>query len=193
MLRGLYNWTIRLAGHRHATAALFAVSFAESSFFPVPPDAMLVPMILANPRKAWLFAGVCTVASVLGGLVGYGIGYFLYDTLGKPILQLYGQQEQIEHALAWYREWGAWIVAVKGFTPIPYKVVTITSGFARLDIWAFLLASVVSRIPRFFLVAALLRRYGDPIRAFIEKRLYLVTMLFLLFLVGGFVVIEYLI
>lgn len=193
MLRGLYNWTIRLAGHRHATAALFAVSFAESSIFPVPPDAMLVPMILANPRKAWLFAGVCTVASVLGGLVGYGIGYFLYDTLGKPILQLYGQQEQIEHALAWYREWGAWIVAVKGFTPIPYKVVTITSGFAHLDIWAFLLASIVSRIPRFFLVAALLRRYGDPIRAFIEKRLHLVTMLFLLFLVGGFVVIEHLI
>ncbi len=193
MLRGLYDWTIRLAGHRHATAALFAVSFAESSIFPIPPDAMLVPMILANPRKAWLFAGVCTVASVLGGLVGYGIGYFLYDTLGKPILQLYGQQEQIEHALAWYREWGAWIVAVKGFTPIPYKVVTITSGFAHLDIWAFVLASIVSRIPRFFLVAALLRRYGDPIRAFIEKRLYLVTTLFLLFLIGGFVVIEYLI
>ena len=193
MLRGLYNWTIRLAGHRHATLALFAVSFAESSVFPIPPDAMLVPMILANPRKAWLFAGVCTVASVLGGMVGYAIGYFLYDTLGKPILQLYGQQEQIEHALAWYREWGAWIVAVKGFTPIPYKVVTITSGFAHLDIWAFLLASVVSRIPRFFLVAALLRRYGDPIRSFIEKRLYLVTMLFLLFLVGGFVVIEHLI
>lgn len=193
MLRRLYDWTIRLAGHRHATAALFAVSFAESSIFPIPPDAMLVPMILANPRKAWLFAGVCTVASVLGGLVGYGIGYFLYDTLGKPILQLYGQQEQIEHALAWYREWGAWIVAVKGFTPIPYKVVTITSGFAHLDIWAFVLASIVSRIPRFFLVAALLRRYGDPIRAFIEKRLYLVTTLFLLFLIGGFVVIEYLI
>lgn len=193
MLRGLYNWTIRLAGHRHATLALFAVSFAESSIFPVPPDAMLVPMILANPRKAWLFAGVCAVASVLGGMVGYGIGYFLYDTLGKPILQLYGQQEQIEHALAWYREWGAWIVAVKGFTPIPYKVVTITSGFAHLDIWAFLLASIVSRIPRFFLVAALLRRYGDPIRAFIEKRLYLVTTLFLLFLIGGFVVIEHLI
>jgi len=189
----LYDWTIRLAQHRHATAALFAVSFAESSIFPVPPDAMLVPMILANPRKAWLFAGVCTVASVLGGLVGYGIGYFLYDTLGKPILQLYGQQEQIEHALAWYREWGAWIVAIKGFTPIPYKVVTITSGFAHLDIWAFVLASIVSRIPRFFLVAALLRRYGDPIRAFIEKRLYLVTTLFLLFLIGGFVVIEYLI
>jgi membrane protein YqaA with SNARE-associated domain len=193
LLRGLYNWTIRLAGHRHATLALFAVSFTESSFFPIPPDAMLVPMILANPRKAWLFAGVCTVASVLGGLVGYGIGYFLYDTLGKPILQLYSQQEQIEHALAWYREWGAWIVAVKGFTPIPYKVVTITSGFAHLDIWAFLLASIVSRIPRFFLVAALLRRYGDPIRAFIEKRLYLVTTLFLLFLIGGFVVIEHLI
>jgi membrane protein YqaA with SNARE-associated domain len=193
LLRGLYNWTIRLAGHRHATLALFAVSFAESSIFPVPPDAMLVPMILANPRKAWLFAGVCTVASVLGGMVGYGIGYFLYDTLGKPILQLYGQQEQIEHALAWYREWGAWIVAVKGFTPIPYKVVTITSGFAHLDIWAFILASIVSRIPRFFLVAALLRRYGDPIRAFIEKRLYLVTTLFLLFLIGGFVVIEHLI
>ena len=193
MLRGLYDWTIRLAQHRHATAALFAVSFAESSVFPIPPDAMLVPMILANPRKAWLFAGVCTVASVLGGLVGYGIGYFLYDTLGKPILQLYGQQEQIEHALAWYREWGAWIVAVKGFTPIPYKVVTITSGFAHLDIWAFVLASIISRIPRFFLVALLLRRYGDPIRAFIEKRLYLVTTLFLLFLIGGFVVIEHLI
>lgn len=193
MLRRLYDWTIRLAGHRHATAALFAVSFAESSVFPIPPDAMLVPMILANPRKAWLFAGVCTVASVLGGMVGYGIGYFLYDTLGKAILHLYSQPEQIEHALAWYREWGAWIVAVKGFTPIPYKVVTITSGFAHLDIWAFVLASIVSRIPRFFLVAALLRRYGDPIRAFIEKRLYLVTTLFLLFLIGGFVVIEYLI
>lgn len=192
-MRGLYNWTIRLAGHRHATAALFAVSFAESSVFPVPPDAMLVPMILANPRKAWLFAGVCTLASVLGGIVGYGIGYFLYDALGRPILELYGQQDQIESAITWYQKWGTLIVAAKGFTPIPYKVVTITSGFAHLDIWAFILASIVSRIPRFFLVAALLRRYGDPIRAFIEKRLYLVTMLFLLFLVGGFVVIEYLI
>lgn len=193
MLRGLYDWTIRLAQHRHATAALFAVSFAESSVFPIPPDAMLVPMILANPRKAWLFAGVCTVASVLGGIVGYGIGYFLYDTVGKAILQFYGQQEQIEHALAWYREWGAWIVAAKGFTPIPFKVVTITSGFAHLDFWVFILAAIASRIPRFFVIAALLRRFGEPIRAFIEKRLVLVTTLFLAFLIGGFLLVERLI
>lgn len=193
MLRGLYDWTIRLAQHRHATAALFAVSFAESSVFPIPPDAMLVPMILANPRKAWLFAGVCTIASVLGGIVGYGIGYFLYDTVGKAILQFYGQQEQIEHALAWYREWGAWIVAAKGFTPIPFKVVTITSGFAHLDFWVFILAAIASRIPRFFVIAALLRRFGEPIRAFIEKRLVLVTTLFLAFLIGGFLLVERLI
>ena len=190
MLRRLYDWTIRLAQHRHGTAALFGVSFVESSIFPIPPDVMLIPMVLANPRKAWTFALVCTLGSVIGGFVGYAIGYFVFESVGAFLIQLYGHGDQVARAQAWYQKYGGWIVAAKGLTPFPFKVITITSGLAHLDFLVFAVASVVSRAPRFFLVAGLLRLYGEPIRTFIEKRLTLVTMLFLVLLVGGFLLVE---
>ncbi|MFO0995751.1 MAG: YqaA family protein [Alphaproteobacteria bacterium] len=192
MLRRLYDWTIRIAADRRAAPALFGVSFVESSLFPVPPDVMLVPMVLANPQRAYWFAFICTVGSVLGGMLGYAIGYFLFETVGQPLILLYGHGDQFERAIAWYQRWGAWIVAAKGLTPFPYKVITITSGFAHLNLAAFTAASIVSRAPRFFVIAWLLRRYGEPVRGFIERRLYLVTTLFLIALIGGFVLVEYL-
>jgi membrane protein YqaA with SNARE-associated domain len=190
MIRALYDWTMRLASHKRATPAMFAVSFAESSVFPIPPDVMLVPMVLARRDKAWWLATVCTVASVLGGLLGYAIGFFLFESLGQWLIGLYGHGDEVARAQEWFQHYGGWIVAAKGLTPFPFKVITITSGVAHLDIATFLIASVISRAPRFFIVAALLRAYGDPIRAFIEKRLTLVTMAFLALLVGGFLLIE---
>lgn len=192
MLRRLYDWMFRIAGDRRAVPALFGVSFVESSVFPIPPDVMLVPMVLANPRRAYWFAFICTVGSVLGGILGYAIGYFLFETIGQPLLLLYGHGDGVERAIEWYQRWGAWIVAAKGLTPFPYKVITITSGFAHLSLVAFTIASVVSRAPRFFIVAWLLRRYGEPVRGFIERRLSLVTTLFLLSIVAGFVLVEFL-
>ena len=191
MLRGLYDKVVELSKGRHALTALAAVSFAESSFFPVPPDVILVPMALANPEKARLYALVCTVASVLGGILGYFIGAFLYDTLGKWLISLYGYGDSVEAFRAAYAEWGSWIILIKGMTPIPYKIVTITSGFAGYDFFMFVLLSVITRGARFFIEAELLRYYGEPIREFIEKRLTLVTTGFLAAIVGGFVIIKY--
>ena len=173
-------------------AALALVSFAESSFFPLPPDVLLVPMILARPRRAWLIAAVCTTASVVGGYVGYAIGFFLFDALGRPLLEFYHAMDKYEAFKAAFAEWGAWIIVIKGLTPIPYKLVTIASGAAQFDLVAFTLASIVSRGLRFFLLAALLWRFGEPIRDFIERRLMLVTSLLAAALVGGFVVLRYL-
>ncbi len=190
MIRRLYDWTMRLAGNRHATPALFAVSFAESSIFPIPPDVMLVPMVLARRERAWWFAFVCTLASVLGGMLGYAIGYFLFESLGQFLIALYGHADNAARAQAWFQHYGGWIVAAKGLTPFPFKVITIMSGLAHLDPLTFLAASMVSRAPRFFLVAALLRAYGDPIRNFIEKRLTLVFLAFLAAILGGFVLVE---
>jgi membrane protein YqaA with SNARE-associated domain len=193
MLRRAYDWTMRMASHRKAPHALFWVSFAESSFFPIPPDAMLIPMVVANRAKAWTYAGIATVASVLGGMVGYAIGYFLYATLGQWLINLYGLAEQAERYIAAYNEWGLWIILIKGMTPIPYKLVTIASGVAHFDIWVFIAASIVTRGARFFVVAGLLYLFGDWIRSFVERWLTLVTSAFLVALVGGFVVVRYLI
>ena len=148
-----------------------AVSFAESSFFPVPPDVMLIPMSLARPERAWLYASVCTATSVLGGILGYAIGALLYDSIGHWLIQFYGLGGKVEAFRAGYAEYGAWIILLKGLTPIPYKLVTITSGFAGYNIWLFVLCSIVARGGRFFVVAVLLNRYGDVIRAELEKRL----------------------
>lgn len=180
-----------LAESPKALWAMAAVSFTESSFFPIPPDPMLVPMVLANRRRAFLIATVCTVASVLGGILGYYIGYALED-LGVWILSLYGENDGMAKFQAWFAEWGLWIILVKGLTPIPYKFVTIMSGMAAFDLKVFIIASVVTRGARFFLVATLLYFFGEPIRAFIEKRLTLVTTLFFVVLVGGFVALRYL-
>ncbi|MGB6923348.1 MAG: YqaA family protein [Methyloceanibacter sp.] len=168
-----------------------AVSFAESSFFPVPPDVILVPMALANPAKARLYALVCTVASVLGGLVGYAIGALLYDTLGHWLISAYGYGEGIDAFREAYAKWGAWIILIKGMTPIPYKIVTIASGFAGYNLFYFVLLSIITRGARFYLEAELLRIYGEPIREFIERRLTLVTTGFLAAIVGGFFIAKY--
>jgi membrane protein YqaA with SNARE-associated domain len=192
MIRRAYDWTLRLAAHPKAPLALFWVAFAESSAFPIPPDAMLIPMVLANRAKAWIYAAYCTLGSVLGGIVGYAIGYYLYETLGQWLINLYDLTAKAEAFRAAYNDWGLWIILIKGMTPIPYKLVTIASGAAAFDFWVFLGASIVTRGARFFLVAALLLWLGEPIREFIERRLTLVTTGFLAILVGGFVVVRYL-
>jgi membrane protein YqaA with SNARE-associated domain len=191
VLRSLYDWTMRLSAHRHALWALAALSFAESSFFPVPPDVMLIPMVLAARDRAWLIAFVCTVASVLGGYAGYGIGFFLFEEIGRPILEFYGYLAKFAEFSAKYNEWGAWIVAGAGFTPFPYKVITIASGVTGLDLTTFGIASLLSRAARFFLVAALLWHFGPPIRAFIENNLAMLATVFFALLLGGFLLVKF--
>jgi membrane protein YqaA with SNARE-associated domain len=180
-----------MAGHDRAPHALFWVAFIESSIFPIPPDVMLIPMILARPSKAWLYASICTVGSVLGGIGGYAIGFFLYETIGQWLIAVYGLGTQFEAYRAAYNEWGLWIILIKGLTPIPYKLVTIASGAAAFNFWVFIAASILTRAARFFLVASLLYWLGSPIRDFIERRLTLVTTVFAVLLVGGFVAVKY--
>ncbi|RIK97800.1 MAG: cytochrome B [Proteobacteria bacterium] len=189
MLRRLYDWCIAAADKPHALWIVALISFAESSFFPIPPDVMLIPMSLARPKKAWLYALVCTVTSVAGGVVGYAIGALLYDSVGQWLIGLYGYGDQVETFRAAYAEYGAWIIVLKGLTPIPYKVVTITSGFADYNLWLFILFSIIARGGRFFIVAVLLTLYGDVIRAQIEKRLGFWVTVGAVLLVGGFVLV----
>jgi membrane protein YqaA with SNARE-associated domain len=188
MLRRIYDWCIDSAHKPYSVWIMGAVSFAESSFFPVPPDVMLIPMSLARPERAWFYAMVCTVTSVLGGVVGYLIGALLYDSLGQWLIQIYGLSGKVEAFRASYAEWGALIIIGKGLTPIPYKLVTITSGFAGYNIWLFVLCSIIARGGRFFVVAILLNRYGEWIRAQIEKRLGMWVAIGAIVLVLGFVV-----
>jgi membrane protein YqaA with SNARE-associated domain len=171
MLRRLYDYFIAAADKPHALWMMGAISFAESSVFPIPPDVMLIPMALANPRRAWYYAMVCTVTSVAGGLVGYAIGALLYDSVGQWLINLYGYADKVEGFRAAYAEYGAWIILLKGLTPIPYKVVTITSGFANYNVFLFVIFSIIARSMRFFLLALLLDRYGMQAREMIEKRL----------------------
>ena len=191
MLRSVYDWTLRMAAHKRAEWALAGVSFVESSVFPIPPDVLLMPMVLADRSKAWRYAAIATISSVIGGFLGYAIGYFLFEALGKPILEFYHVMDKYDSLKHSFDEWGAWIIIAKGWTPIPYKFLTITSGALQFDLLAFTIASVISRGMRFFLVAGLLWAFGPPIRAFVEKRLGLVTTLFVVILVGGFVAIKY--
>jgi membrane protein YqaA with SNARE-associated domain len=188
MLRKIYDWCIEAAHKPYALWILGAVSFAESSFFPVPPDVMLLPMSLARPERAWVYAGVCTITSVLGGVLGYAIGALLYDSVGQWLIHLYGLGDKVETFRAGYAEYGAWIILLKGLTPIPYKLVTITSGFANYNIWLFVLLSVIARGGRFFLVAILLNRYGAWIRERIEARLGLWVALGAGLLLLGFII-----
>lgn len=192
MLKRLYDWTMDLARRRGATQALAVVSFAESSFFPIPPDALLVPMVLANRAKAWFYGTVTTVASVLGGLFGYAIGYFLLESVGRPIIQFYGYGAEFRNFADLYNDYGAWIVFAGGLTPLPYKVLTIASGVTMLNLPVFILASVVSRGLRFFAVAGLLYWFGPPIKALLERYLNWVFWGFVALAVGGFVVLPYL-
>ncbi|MBC8240905.1 MAG: DedA family protein [Alphaproteobacteria bacterium] len=190
MLRRLYDRTMALAGHRHANWALGAVSFIESSVFPIPPDVILIPMVLAQRQRALLIATICTVGSVLGGLLGYVIGFYLFDSIGQPILEFYGYGEKFASFQSRYNEWGVWIVLIAGLTPFPYKIITIASGVVGLSMPVFLIASIVARGLRFAIVAALLWRFGAPIRDFIERYLGLLFALFMVLLIGGFALIK---
>ena len=191
MLRGLYDWTLSKADSPHALWIQAVIAFVESSFFPIPPDILLIPMVMAAPTRAWRIAFVCTVSSVLGGMAGYGIGYWGFEQLGRPILEMYGKTDQFDEFRQTYNEWGAWAVLVAGITPFPFKVITITSGMTQLNPVVFVVASIVARAARFYLVAGLLWKFGPPIRDFIEKRLGLVTIIFFVGLIGGFVVLKY--
>lgn len=188
MLRQIYDWCVRAADKPYALWVLAAVAFAESSFFPVPPDVMLIPMSLARPKRAWLYASVCTAASVLGGILGYAIGALLYDSIGHWLIEFYGLGGKVEAFRASYAEWGAVIILLKGLTPIPYKLVTITSGFAGYNIVLFVLCSIVARGGRFFVVAILLNRYGEWIRVRIERHLALWVFILIAVLVAGFII-----
>lgn len=190
MIRRLYDWTMRAAAGPRAEQALGAVAFAESSFFPVPPDVMVVPMVLARPEAAWRIATIATVASVVGGIAGYLIGAFLFETIGARLIELYGYTDEFARFRALYRQYGLWIVVIGGLTPFPYKVVTIASGVAGYPLLPFVLGSVATRGARFFLEAALLRWFGPPLRAFIERWLGWLATGFLLLLIGGFAVLR---
>ncbi len=192
MLQALYDWVMRLASGRNAAWALAAVAFVESSVFPIPPDVLLIPMIIVAPGRAWRYAATATLASVAGGYLGYAIGYFAFDTVGRAVLEFYQAMPAYERFKEAAAQWGVWVIILKGMTPIPYKLVTIASGFVKFDLAAFTFASLISRSLRFFLVAALLFWFGEPIRLFIERRLMLVSSLFAAGLVGGFLVLHYL-
>ena len=190
MFRKTYDWVMGLAGSRHASKALAAVSFAESSFFPIPPDVMLAPMILARPQKAYFYAAVCTVASVLGGLLGYAIGYYL-EPVGMWILSLLGKADTFETSKVLFQQHGAWVILIKGLTPIPYKLITIAAGIFAFNLPLFILLSVITRAARFFLVAFVVKTFGPAMLEIVEKRLALWTFLFVVVLVGAIVAVRF--
>jgi membrane protein YqaA with SNARE-associated domain len=192
MLRRLYDWTIRLAESPRALWALAFVAFLESSVFPIPPDVIMIPMIIAAPHRAFLIAGVALVSSVAGGIAGYAIGWGLFESVGRPVLEFYGKDAYFDEFRQSYNEFGAWAVLIAGVTPFPYKVITILSGVTGLNFGVFMVASVIARGVRFFLVAALLWKFGAPIRDFIERRLGLMFTLFVILLLGGFYAVKYL-
>ena len=192
MLRSAYNWCIAAADKPYALWLMGAISFAESSFFPIPPDTMLIPMSLAHPKRAWSFATLCTITSVAGGVLGYAIGALLYDTVGHWLISLYGYGNKVAEFREAYATWGAWIILLKGVTPIPYKIVTITSGFAGYNIWLFIIFSFIARGVRFYLVAFLLNRYGEQARATIEERLGLWVLVGVLVIAAGIAAAFYL-
>lgn len=192
MLRALYDRTIRLAEHPRALWALAAVAFAESSVFPIPPDVLMIPMILARPSRAWLIATVALIASVLGGMLGYAIGAFAYEEIGQPILAALGKTEAMAAFNSRFNDFGFWAVLTAGVTPFPYKVITIMSGWSAMPLGTFIATSILARAIRFLLVAALLWKFGAPVRDFIERRLGLLFILFVLLLFGGFYLTRYL-
>lgn len=192
MLRRLYDWTMNLADHPRALWALAFVSFVESSVFPIPPDVLMIPMILAAPRRAWLIATVALVSSVLGGLLGYAIGYFAFEQIGQPILASLGKAHAMEEFNTRFNDFGFWTVLGAGITPFPYKVITIMSGWSAMPLGTFIATSILARGIRFFLVAGLLAYFGEPIRDFIEKRFGLVATVFLVLLFGSYMLVSYL-
>ena len=192
MLRRLYDWCVAAADKPYAAWLMGALAFAESSVFPIPPDVMLIPMSLARPRRAFAFATLCTLTSVAGGLLGYAIGALLYDSVGQWLIHLYGYGNKVELFREQYARWGTWIIILKGLTPIPYKIVTITAGFAGFSIGLFVICSIIARGMRFYLVAFLLNRYGDRARAIIEERLTFWVTTGAVVLVAGAIAVVYL-
>ena len=192
LTRRIYDKTLDLAARKNAIWWLFAISFIESSFFPIPPDIMIIPMVLAMPKNAYRIAGIATLASVLGGYFGYGIGVFGYEVIAKPLLEFYGYMAQFVKFENYYHEYGAWIVFGAGITPFPYKIITIASGVVHLNLAVFTVASVLARGFRFYIIAVLLKKFGAPMKVFIEKNLNLLSILFLVLLIGGFAVIKFL-
>ncbi|MEQ6204158.1 VTT domain-containing protein [Sulfitobacter sp. HNIBRBA2951] len=190
MIQRLYDWTLSLAEHRHAMWVLALVAFLESSMFPIPPDIIMIPMIIARPNRAFVIAGVALMASVLGGMLGYAIGALAYDTIGAPILQALGKGDAMAEFATRFNDLGFWAVLVAGVTPFPYKVITIMSGFTAMPIGTFIATSILARGLRFFLVALLLYKFGAPVRDFIEKRLPLMFTLAVALLIGGFMVLK---
>lgn len=190
LTRRIYDHTLNLASRKNALTWLFVISFIESSFFPIPPDIMIIPMVLATPKEAYKIAGVATIASVLGGYFGYFIGVYGFELIARPLLEFYGYMKQFGEFENYYHEYGAWIVFGAGITPFPYKIITIASGVVRLDLVVFTIASVIARGMRFYFIAWLLKRFGDPMKVFIEKNLNLLSILFLLLLIGGFAAVK---
>lgn len=191
-IRRLYAWTLSLANSPYALWALAGVAFIESSVFPIPPDLLMIPMIIANPQRAFLIAGIATLFSVLGGLLGYAIGMFAMDTIGGPILETLGKADSMAEFSTRFNDMGFWAVLVAGLTPFPYKVITIMSGATAMPLGTFIVTSIIARALRFFIIATLLWKFGAPVRDFIERRLGLVFTLFCVVLVGGFVLVRYL-
>jgi membrane protein YqaA with SNARE-associated domain len=189
-LQRLFAWTMDQAASPYALWIPAAIAFLESSLFPIPPDVLLIPMVIAAPRRAWLIAGVCTVSSVVGGLVGYGIGALLFDAVGQPVLDFYGYADKFAQFRESYNDWGAWIVFGAGLTPFPYKVITIASGVTGLNLATFMIASVLVRGLRFFMVAAWLWYFGAPIKRFIERYLGWLSVLYYVLLLGGFLLLR---
>ncbi len=192
MIQRLYDWTLNLADHRNALWVLALVSFVESSFFPIPPDVIMIPMIIARPSRAFVIAAVALFASVLGGLLGYAIGALAYETLGAPILTAMGKADSMAEFATRFNDLGFWAVLTAGVTPFPFKVITIMSGWTGMPLGTFIATSILARGLRFFLVAFLLWKFGAPVRAFIEKRLPLMFTLFVVFLIGGFMALRWL-
>jgi len=191
MLRSLYNRVIALAARPSAPLWLFGIAFAEASVFPVPPDALLIPMALAQQRRAWGFAAIATAGSVLGGALGYAIGFWVFARLAQPIIQFYHYGAAFAAFQHKFAQYGVWVILIKGLTPIPYKIVTIAAGAAAFNFPLFMGASLITRGGRFFLEATLLRRFGAPARDFIERRLGLVTGLLAVGIIGGFLILKF--
>ncbi|MBA85563.1 YqaA family protein [Thalassobius sp. S69A] len=192
MIKGLYNWTMSLAEHPRALWLLAFIAFIEASVFPIPPDVLMIPMILARPSRAWLIAGVALVSSVAGGLLGYLIGAQFYEQIGRPILESMGKADAMAEYNSRFNDFGFWPVLIAGITPFPFKVITIMSGWTGLPLLTFFATSIIARGLRFFIVAGLLWKYGAPIRDFIERRLGLMFTLFVIILLGGFYLVKYL-
>ncbi len=192
MLKRLYDWMLDKAGHPQATKWLAGISFAESSFFPIPPDVMLAPMCLAKPKRAYWYAFICTVSSVLGALLGYAIGFFLFETIGIAILDFYGLADKFDVFAENFNEQGWIVVLLAGFTPLPFKVITIAAGSTAMPLYILIFAAIIARSARFFLVAVLLAKFGAPMKDWIDKNFALATTLGGILFVGGFVAVKWL-